>query len=164
MQTNGYHGTTKENAEKILLECKFIDSNKNNEWLGRGVYFFAYQDHAKWWLESRRYITKEVCILFASLEYTDSQLLDLDNPAKLKEVEDILAEAVSMSKPFQKKNVNLSFKSYYEQLCVACNTIKSLFPEIGIIIYTFSQKRVGKNSGFRFNQRQICVIKSVRKI
>ena len=34
VQTNGYHGTTKENAEKILLECKFIDSNKNNEWLG----------------------------------------------------------------------------------------------------------------------------------
>ena len=35
----GYHGTSKENAAKII-ESKFLPSENHDDWLGYGVYFF----------------------------------------------------------------------------------------------------------------------------
>lgn len=34
-----YHGTTRENGEKIKKERNFRESNRKNEWLGKGTYF-----------------------------------------------------------------------------------------------------------------------------
>lgn len=36
----GYHGTSPQNAQSILKNKEFKISNKENEWLGPGVYFF----------------------------------------------------------------------------------------------------------------------------
>ena len=36
----GYHGTSSENAVKILKSKKFIPAGSSRDWLGRGVYFF----------------------------------------------------------------------------------------------------------------------------
>lgn len=44
MNTNrklvGYHGTTKESAENIIKTNTFKISNDDEEWLGKGIYFF----------------------------------------------------------------------------------------------------------------------------
>ena len=46
MYITGYHGTTKERAKKIVEENKFNISNENDEWLGKGIYFYEkYSDY-----------------------------------------------------------------------------------------------------------------------
>lgn len=50
----GFHGTTVENAENILKEKKFRPSTKLDEWLGKGIYFFAYPEDAEWWCKTYR--------------------------------------------------------------------------------------------------------------
>jgi len=156
LKTVGYHGTKLTNANKILLEQRFIDSKRNIDWLGTGVYFFSYKNHADWWVRAPRYKGQETQILVADLEYTEEQLLDLDDPSQLQEMESIVKEIVHMDKSFT-KSANISKAHMYEQYCWACNLIKSYVPEIGIIIYTFPQGRVCQYVGFKQNQRQICV-------
>lgn len=41
----GYHGTTKELAEKIINDREFKVSNQDEDWLGPGVYFFEDDYH-----------------------------------------------------------------------------------------------------------------------
>jgi hypothetical protein len=38
---DGFHGTTRENADKILQSGKFKISRGSHQWLGDGVYFFV---------------------------------------------------------------------------------------------------------------------------
>ena len=113
IRNTGYHGTTRTNAEKILQEQRFINSTKANEWLGDGVYFFAYRSDAEWWVKANRYKNQKTEILKA-------ELCD-------------------------------------KKLCWGCNVMKKLFPEIGIIIYTFHKKNQYQYIPLRTNQRQICV-------
>ena len=46
-----YHGTTKENAEKIIATQKFYpgEENVNEQFLGKGIYFFRNKQHAVMW-------------------------------------------------------------------------------------------------------------------
>lgn len=37
----GYHGTSNESARLIVDEKRYIMSNKSNDWLGKGIYFFC---------------------------------------------------------------------------------------------------------------------------
>lgn len=155
----GYHGTTRENAEKIVSEQSFIDSDKENDWLGRGVYFFAYKWHASWWVTHNRYRGKKVEILEAKLQYTDEQMLDLDDPEQLRILDDIVKYAVANANS-SNDPIRADLKTKQEHWCFACNLIKKLDLSIGIMVYTFqdSGKRFEyEYSKFSGNQRQICV-------
>lgn len=153
----GYHGTTQENAERILREKRFVDSNKDNEWLGRGVYFFAYPGDAAWWVSVGRLKDQETAIIKADLAYTEEQALDLDDHQQLEAMNKILCCYVKAQSSRSGISVNISGAEHYKQLCWACNLIKKLEPRIGIIIYTFSQKQPYKYLPFAANQKQICV-------
>lgn len=153
----GYHGTTQANAEKILQEQRFINSTKNNEWLGDGVYFFAYQNDAEWWIKANRFKNQKTEILKADLEYTDKQLLDLDDREQLDRVETILLYFIKENNFEFNNGVDLSSESWDKQICWACNLIKKISPEIGIIIYTFLGKKHYKYLPVSATQRQICV-------
>lgn len=155
----GYHGTTRDNAEKIVSQQSFIDSDRENDWLGRGVYFFAYKLHASWWVTHRRYQGKKVEILEAELQYTDEQMLDLDDPEQLSILDDIVKYAVENANSSE-GSIGADLKTPQEHGCFACNLIKKLNPSIGIIVYTFRDS--GKRSEYEYiklsgNQRQICV-------
>ena len=170
IQTIGYHGTTKENAEKILSEQRFYDSRKNNEWLGTGVYFFTYRKHAEWWVSTPRYNDKETRLLQAHLEYIPEQLVDLDDPTQLASLEN-MAKRVATRINASDKNIIADCRTVgnAKRWCWACNLLKKLCPKIGIIIYTFPQPYINYVSGFYSNQRQICVsnhsiIKSVESV
>lgn len=156
----GYHGTTEANAINILREQHFNPSSKENEWLGSGVYFFAYKYHADWWTHSKRYRTEPTCILRATLVYNDNQLLDLDNPKQLKDLNEYVKTAVEcMNSSHLGVDADISKYNMFQMFNFSCNLYKELCPEIGIIIYTFPAARSSKPgiSGYTGNQRQICV-------
>ena len=45
----GYHGTDKNAAKLIVDSQKFRPSLEDDEWLGKGVYFYWDIDDARWW-------------------------------------------------------------------------------------------------------------------
>ena len=157
----GYHGTSLENAQLILKEQHFKDSIKDNEWLGKGVYFFQYLHHAQWWISHSRFAGKKQSILQAVLLYADEQLLDLDDPVELERLFSVLKYMIEKRKDSstsRKLNEDLTLN---QRRCLACNLICQIRPEIGMIIYTFPSDS-GNNiftdvTGFFRNQRQICV-------
>lgn len=155
----GYHGTTQENANKIVEEQSFQDSVKDNEWLGHGVYFFAYLGHAKWWIDARRYYGIETSIVKATLEFTDVQLLDLDDPEQFMVAEETVKEAIKIAcdSGDLQYGADLEKMDKTKKWNFVCNTIRSICPEIGIIIYTFPTKPRFYTIGYEQTQRQICV-------
>ena len=155
----GYHGTTKEYADRIINENCFLDSCKDNEWLGHGVYFFQYISHAKWWVSRRRFSGKETAIVQALLSFYDDQLLDLDDPDARKKLFDIYKVA-TVKMEDSDHPVRIDYKWSQEQRwCFACNFIRRIDPSIGIIIYTFLQPSHKENVTLLYQdtQRQICV-------
>ena len=46
-----YHGTIQQKADAIVKEG-FIESSKDIEWLGTGIYFFAKREDAELWAEN----------------------------------------------------------------------------------------------------------------
>lgn len=153
-----YHGTTESNAAKILATKHFKPSTKRNEWLGAGVYFFAYKRHAQWWTEANRYAGKNTCILAATLAYTEEQLLDLDDPNQLEGLNTIVEQTVKkMNESHSGVSVDFSQLTKQEKWNFSCNLVRKIHPKIGIIIYTFTPNYPPGIAGYRQNQRQICV-------
>ena len=155
----GYHGTTRVNAELIVAEQHIKASTRTNDWLGSGAYFFAYKDHAIWWISHKRYTCVQTRILSADLEYTDNQMLDLDDPGQLRALDDIVKAAIELSEEAGEATSAVLY-TQKEKWCFACNLIRRVNPEIGIIMYTFrdsGDRRIYKHSAFYGNQRQICV-------
>lgn len=151
-----YHGTSGTAAASIRRERRFIESTRDDEWLGSGIYFFFYRSHAEHWIAKRRLRQGEV--LTVRLQYDDEAMLDLDDPDQMRalnnEIErlnQIIGDSIS---------VDWSDKdALHKRWCLGCNLYRQLHPEIGIISYTFPQKKAGV-SFFRFNERQLCVSKS----
>jgi len=71
----GFHGTSKASADMILLDKRFLPSNREDEWLGKGIYFFEDDpDQAiDWCVRARKY--KEWAILKTIIEA--QEVLDL---------------------------------------------------------------------------------------
>ena len=84
IKCNAYHGTDINSKETILKEKFFIESSRDNEWAGHGVYFFidknekVAQQHAYDWAKQFKKIrTDNIGIILAELEYTKEEILDL---------------------------------------------------------------------------------------
>jgi hypothetical protein len=76
---DAYHGTSKDNAEKIKKGGKFVRSTGNDQYLGDGVYFFDSSEwHAKDWAR-RRYT--EIGVICAEIKL--GKCLDLYNKEHL---------------------------------------------------------------------------------
>lgn len=160
-QIKGYHGTTRINAEKIVKEQRFVESNRNTEWLGKGVYFFAYIAHAKWWTTHGRYSKQTTAVLDADLKYMDEQILDLDDPDVLDFVNEFVADLVKAAESagiLDVGKVDLRGRcNDYKRWNFVCNAVKETIPEIGIISYTFRPNCPVGQSGYAQNQKQLCV-------
>lgn len=149
----GYHGTDQESAEKIVSTGSFLASKRDHEWLGHGVYFFAYKAHAEWWTTHNRFHGKKTNVVQAEIEYQEEQLLDLDDPVQMKELE---AVAKKMA---EESDVAVKWSDYSKEKrwCMACNAYRAIVPEIGIIKYTFPWNKMHPYVGLYENQQQICV-------
>lgn len=158
--SKGYHGTTDSSAEQIIAQQYFRPSNKDFEWLGFGVYFFAYKSHAKEWanreVQKDKNIGKLPVVLSATLIYEEDQLLDLDDPEQLRYVNEVFCAVTdkTSSVPNAPKT-DLRGKALKKQWCLLCNTYRRINRKIAITSYTFHQTRVP--NGFSYTQKQLCV-------
>ena len=154
----GYHGLPREYVKKTLATQQMHESKKDNEWLGKGVYFFEYLAHAKWWVTHTRFEGRETAILQALLSYNENQLLDLDDPEESRKINRLFSEIVSKRDVIANPFFLIEQPTDHQKCCFICNVVRKLNPEIGIIIYTFPCDIDHNNSSvFQSNQRQICV-------
>jgi hypothetical protein len=75
---DAYHGTSKENAQKIFQEKKFLFSKGKRCYLGTGIYFFeGSKELAEWW-GKKQYPATEIGIILAEIQL--GKCLDLTIP------------------------------------------------------------------------------------
>ncbi len=54
-----YHGTIQTFADSIISSKKYIIKNRDNHWMGDGIYFFENDlDEAKWWAGNTKKLNK----------------------------------------------------------------------------------------------------------
>lgn len=83
----GYHGTTIESADKIIATGAFNFSNKEEEWLGKGVYFFEddIEQAVRFCTKARNYPNYSVL----KSEITANRCINLDNSEAMEKILDI---------------------------------------------------------------------------
>jgi hypothetical protein len=70
----GYHGTSLENAARILDQGFTVLTKDATAWLGTGIYFFERSaGWARWWISNRKY--EEGAVLQASIVILDDSIL-----------------------------------------------------------------------------------------
>lgn len=163
----GYHGTIEKHADAIVEEQSFFHSAKDIEWLGSGVYFFAHEYHAKKWAkqESRKRWNRDcsAIVLAADLKYDKAELLDLDDPQSLLDINMLLEELtarVPSCKANWEKCINAPKKAKERQWCFACNLYRDINSRIAVTSFTFDYwNKDLQNSVYDYRQKQICVSK-----
>lgn len=146
----GYHGTIKEIAQRIIDE-KFTFSDRDDHWLGNGIYFFGYKCDAVWWakLETKKSIpANEPAVIQADIIFSAEDFIDLDDRSQLEIFNEYYKE-------YTKLSVKISFKNEKQMRCFLIDTFMR-DKDLNIIAYTFKRS----NCLFKelpYNQRQICV-------
>lgn len=158
----GYHGTTSGSAETILSTKVFRDSTKKHDWLGKGVYFFAYKADAIAWAQRQvqkpKNAGQSASVLSSRLEFNNDQLLDLDDPAGLEAMHNVLKKIGHVvEKHISADCTTQKGVALWKQWYLNCEVYKRLNPNIGVIIYTFRFPNIFAEEYFSRNQRQICV-------
>lgn len=128
----GFHGTDKEAAANIISTNTIWASNKGDEWLGKGVYFFWDADDSCWWCTDRSGLTSYV-ILRADL--TANRTVDLVHRRKDQERFRHLCDRVEK---MSAKLPDGSFRQNYLSLALKL-MVKEIRPDI--IIGGFDQNR-----------------------
>jgi len=141
----GYHGTFGEDiisVMKNILDSGFILSDKENEWLGRGIYFFDNDAQAKWWGKEQCKKNKifKYGIIKAVISY--EKILDLDNLDDRKKYEEACYE---YSKEIAKRKPVFKDKSQAELLiqCLFLSMYKDR-NNIDVIKKTFNLEKKEK--------------------
>lgn len=82
-----FHGTTLKNANKIRQQKKFIVRQRNNHYLGNGVYFFINDfEAAKWWASVGVNKGKTPQVISVQVRVDETKLLDLDTETDYKKI------------------------------------------------------------------------------
>lgn len=152
-----YHGTRKDSAEKILKEHLFLPSDGENEWLGRGIYFFQEKEDALWWNSHVRFHGQKMEILEVKLKFPEDSWLDLDNRTAKHAMTSFLQERLRRM-PHQIQN--LIKMDRYKRQCFFCNNLQNYIPEIKIRSFNFPAN-FQRNNPFDFGfstRKQFCVV------
>lgn len=149
----GYHGTSKNHGDQIVREQNIYPSTKKTEWLGNGIYFWAYHSDAVWWGKKESQKLQNAgygpVVLFSTLAVEEERYLDLDDSAQYEkfcaEVDEFLRSADG-----------LSFKSTFEARCYLSNYYAEVHG-IDLLAYTFSKRNYSNSYFDQLNRRQYCV-------
>jgi len=149
----GYHGTSINHGSKIIQEQNIYPSTKKTEWLGNGIYYWAYRSDAVWWgrKESQKTKNRGFCpvVLSSELAVAEERYLDLDDSAQF---EQFCAEVDE----FLKTANGLAFEKPHEAQCFLSNYYAKVH-NIDLLACTFG-RRYDTESGFgQLNRRQYCV-------
>lgn len=127
-----YHATLKDSAISMTKSQEFIcnERNANNEFLGRGAYFYKTRQEAVEWtlkMYKDKYghypnnyddIFKNYRIVVADIEYSKNEVLDLDERENIRKIREI-AKIVS-----DKLNLDL-LQGKYNSLAVLLNYLET---------------------------------------
>jgi len=132
----GYHGTSIERAQTILLSGQFIPSENDYDWLGHGVYFWEYAPIRAWQWARQMYrdrgavVEAEIELGFC-LDLTDSRYTKA-----LKLAYDRIREAYANDRkplPENKHKANrldcLVINYLVQEIIVECDTVRAPFLE-----------------------------------
>lgn len=147
----GYHTTSREDAKKIK-ENGFRLSEKNNEWLGAGIYFWEQYSDAIWWKQYVKGSLKENnTILKYNLKCDEKFFLDLTDKKKMEEYLNFVKKF--NKEKFKKKKIKFKnkeqYRNYYLNIYAEQNEFK-------ILTYDFENEKYHKG-GFLVRVVQYCV-------
>lgn len=128
MLFTGYHGTTVENASKIIKTKKFLISNGDTEWLGKGIYFYPDINDAYNWRECET-------ILHTVIKVNEDEYLDIDT----KEGKDIYNIVTDFLLSMSISDKELS--SPQKNQCAIMNLIWDTYDKVKIISASFATER-----------------------
>ncbi|WP_286909592.1 hypothetical protein [Clostridium sp. UBA1652] len=160
-----YHGTNKSSSESIMKSKYYIPSNKDNEWLGSGVYFFidnktekSIENSIKWAVNFKGF--KNYAVIKNNIEVDKDKAMDLNN----EDWQDIFeAYKIEKIKDYKKRGIqcNMNVKQ------LDCMTINDICNEMKLdIVYQQRYIELGqRDKGNKLIASNIpnCRIMSVRK-
>lgn len=148
----GYHGTDGNSAKSIISSKRFYISNKKNEWLGEGVYFWDNFELGEWWAKSS-YLDKNPTVIKCKLNCNHEEYLDLDK--EMNKLEEFREQFIEESKKYGV--VIPVFKGYNEQKKFFC-TLYSQKNNIKILSFKFPYNEYNSVGFPRVTyRRQLCV-------
>lgn len=128
MYLTGYHGTSKEYANKIINTQKFHRSNGNKEWLGSGIYFYCNFEDALDWARMR--YNDDYAVIHAVVKINEDELIDFDSVRGQKLINIILQSCM----------IAFSGKSQENQ-CALANYIWEQNLDIKVLKSSFAKTR-----------------------
>jgi len=157
----GFHGTSKDFCEEIIRTRYFKFSTGEEEWLGKGIYFFQdYIQHAVDWCIRVRKIPKWAVLKVEICSDKVIDLLDHTHLESLKTLENEIAGRYTKIKSGEKRKLINS---------VLLDTLYKLEP-FDLVRAVFEVPHTGpiKRTNLRYFQIQLCVkqrdcIKSVEE-
>lgn len=163
VETNGYHTTFKVKIEEIKKDG-FISSESEQEWLGKGIYFWAEKKDSFFWSKvikdrntkadkEKKIKPDDTIIITCLIKCKNNEFIDLDKDMNvLEEFRIQYLDEMRRNADFVPK-----FKNDHERKCFYCNEFKSS-NNIKVISYSFPY--IERNElGFKkyYTRRQICV-------
>ena len=157
VEFTGYHGTDLNSGTEIH-DCQcFRESHGEDEWLGRGIYFFVRNAFfAEWWAKDYKHFTQYM-ILETKIDAEEDKILDVSDPTTLEEVDKWVAALTNKrrhSKSYANKEINDNLVMNY-----IYNNIKKF--DVALGIFPFEKKKfkwlTSYGSRFKSQQIQICV-------
>lgn len=147
----GYHTTLSCHKDDIIKNG-FYTSNKNDDWLGEGVYFWDNETNANWWKKDTGIFKK--CIFICDLRCPIANYINLD--LEMEKFESYLKEYLRSS--YGKRLAKPKFKNSNECKKFYCDLYCSK-NDICILSFSFVHDIISK-FGFKIGtikRRQICV-------
>ncbi|UXV47990.1 hypothetical protein MUA24_02070 [Staphylococcus aureus] len=145
----GYHGTSEKAALNIIKTRQFKKSDKKNEWLGKGVYFYELLEKAQWWCQKKSNPT----IIEANILVSSEKLLNLDNTPELDQLARFIKEMNESDHQFvfsedkterrcQLLNIYMEYYGYHVIIGTFVSTNKKYKKELNEIGYTRTEKQI----------------------
>lgn len=152
-----YHTTSIDNANKIIKSNHFRASDKSNEWLGTGVYFWEDKSQSEWWRNNIKGISKEnTAIIEVNLKCKFSEYRDLNILDNMKEFETICQEVINNDKFILKSKSDSELRNFY------CNYYKRKL-KLKLISYDFRIRGSVNKFGFSRRAIQYCLGEEFQK-
>lgn len=153
---NVFHGTLDHRADKIIRKG-FIESKKEFEWLGNGVYFFNEFDDAKCWAIRERNKPQNIgsiaAVIQAKTSVEEEYFYDFDVPDKM---DSFILETQELAKA-----LTYYYSGDFTREKVRCALCNWFAKKHNIRVYAYSfPKKINTNAAFfpyTVVQRQLCV-------
>ncbi|PCF79106.1 hypothetical protein IPU22_08385 [Staphylococcus delphini] len=147
----GYHGTTQDNSLSIIRNKSFKKSNKKNEWLGHGAYFYELYEKAEWWAS----LKKNPAIIKAKILVAEKSYINLDKPSE----EDKLGKFIET---IEKSGMKFTVPGDTEEIRCQIMNLYMSYGNFKVISGTLPStnkryKRQLDSIGYPRTEKQICV-------